>query len=205
MIIKWLGHSCFRIDENGESVIFDPFKDGSVAGLRDIRETASMVLVSHMHGDHNGVENVELVEENFEVFKPEAIETYHDDKNGKLRGKNLIHVVTVDDYFKVVHMGDIGCDLTSDQLAKIKRCDVLFIPVGGYFTIGPRKAAEMVKLINPRITIPMHYKGEGFGYDVLKPVEEFTKYFDKVLYLTTDTVETSDELDGEIVVLDYAI
>ncbi len=204
MIIKWLGHSCFKIQVESQSIVIDPYADGSVAGYENLRTQANMVLCSHLHKDHCGVENVELVESKYDSpFKVKTLETFHDDKNGKLRGDNLVHIITVQDYYKVVHLGDLGHMLTQQQVDLIKNCHILMIPTGGYYTIDSHQAAQLVKQIEPKVVIPMHYREGDYGYDVLQTVGEFTKYFDKVLYLTTDTLEYSDELDGEVVVLDY--
>jgi len=202
MIIKWLGHSCFKISCDGESVVIDPFQPGSVRGLRDINEEAQMVLCSHMHGDHNYTGGVKLIESKNNVFTVETLNTYHDDKKGKLRGENLVHIITTLGY-KVVHMGDLGCDLTDQQYALLNDVDVLMIPVGSVYTIDGKKAAAIAKRINPKVIVPMHYSDEKFDYDVLDNVFKFTQYFDNVIYLTTDTLEFSDELENEVIVFDY--
>ncbi|MDO4379078.1 MAG: MBL fold metallo-hydrolase, partial [Erysipelotrichia bacterium] len=176
----------------------------SVAGYGKLRTQANLVLCSHLHKDHCGIENVELVESKYDSpFKVETMTTFHDDKRGKLRGDNLVHIITVQDYYKVVHLGDLGHMLTNEQIDLIKNCHILMIPIGGYYTIDAYQAAQLVKQIEPKVVIPMHYREGNYGYDVLQTVDKFTKYFDKVLYLTTDTLEYSDELNGEVVVLDY--
>ena len=204
MLIKWYGHSCFKIQQESQSVVIDPYVDGSVAGYDDLRLQANIVLCSHMHKDHCGVENVELVESKYDSpFKIDTINSYHDNKKGKLRGDNLIHIITVCDYYKVVHLGDLGCMLDDSQIEMIKHCHVLMIPTGGYYTIDSEQAYQLVEKIKPSVIIPMHYYDNGRGYDVLQPVEKFTSHFEKVLYLTTNVLEFSDELDNEVIVFDY--
>ncbi|MBQ6654227.1 MAG: MBL fold metallo-hydrolase [Erysipelotrichaceae bacterium] len=201
MLIQWLGHACFKITVNGESLIIDPFEDGSVPGYRPIRESANMVLCSHMHHDHNAVGNVKLLPAGKE-FEVERLESWHDDCRGAKRGPNAIHLITAEGY-RVAHLGDLGCRLTEEQIEKLQDLDVLMIPVGGYFTIDSLQAAKIVRYLKPRITIPMHYHEGDLGYEVLSGVDEFADQFEKVLYLASDTLELSDELQGEIVVLDY--
>ena len=53
MLITWIGHSCFRIEKNGHSLIIDPTEDDKVPGISPIREKAGAVLCSHEHSDHN--------------------------------------------------------------------------------------------------------------------------------------------------------
>lgn len=204
MIIKWLGHACFRVDDMDESVVFDPFAPGSVKGCRDIKETANMVLCSHQHFDHNYTDGVKIVERKTNYFQIETIDTFHDDQRGALRGTNRIHMIESEG-FRFAHLGDLGCDLTEEQIEKLKGVHVLMIPIGGIYTIDPKQAADLVKKIQPDVAIPMHYASEQFGFEQLAKVTEFTQYFDKVLWLTTDTIEYSDELKGEIVVLDYVV
>ena len=52
MHIIWLGHSCFKIESREAVIIVDPYKDGSVPGLGNVRENADIVLCSHGHDDH---------------------------------------------------------------------------------------------------------------------------------------------------------
>jgi len=57
-------------------------------------------------------------------------------------------------------------------IGEIHRPDVALIPFGDYYTMGPRKAAEGVKLIRLAVVIPMHYQ----TFPVLEPsAESFVK------------------------------
>ena len=55
------------------------------------------------------------------------------------------------------HTGDT--DLFSDMalVATYNRIDVMMVCIGDHFTMGPERAADAVKLVNPAIVIPMHY------------------------------------------------
>ena len=179
MKITYLGHSCFKFEQDGFALIVDPYKAGSVPGYAPLKETANQVLPSHRHGDHCGLEEVKLLTTRVDIpFDISFIETFHDEKKGALRGPNNVIIVEANG-LKVVHMGDIGCDLEDEDLEKIKGCDVLLIPVGGFYTIDAKQAKEYVDKISPAITIPMHYRGAGFGYDEIGTVDEFTKLFDE--------------------------
>ena len=82
MKIEYLAHSCFRLDE---SLVIDPYKDGSVPGLPPLKTTAQKVICTHGHADHSGVECVEVVpgDAGFEI---EEVPSFHDDAGGTLRG-----------------------------------------------------------------------------------------------------------------------
>lgn len=200
MKIKWLGHACFKLMSNDSSVVVDPFKDGSVPGYANIREIASAAYKSHDHGDHNAVELIEI--DGTQPFPVEIIDTYHDDKQGALRGPNKIHIFTIEG-MKVVHLGDLGCDLTSEQVEVLKGADVVMIPVGGHYTIDAMQAKKVVDQINPRVIIPMHYSASGFGYDVIGPVTNFTSLFTNVTIVDNDLVEITPEAKEQVCVLTY--
>ena len=171
MKIIWHGHSCFTVETAQGSVALDPFVDNYVPGYGVARPVADAVYCSHGHNDHHGVEAVTLTGKECGVAV-DTIDTWHDEVEGAKRGTNRIHIFSAEG-MKFAHLGDLGCELTGAQAAALSGLDVLFIPVGGFYTIDARQAAAIVKQLAPRVTVPMHYKGEGFGYDVLAGVEDF--------------------------------
>lgn len=175
MEVIYVGHACFLITFNsGLTVCFDPYKEGSVPGLAPHDVVAHEVFCSHSHDDHNDFESVRAPEMPYRGSEPvvDILRTFHDDVQGAARGRNNITIVKSGDE-KAVHMGDIGCDLNNEQLDRIKGCDLLMIPVGGFFTINCRQAYRMLEQISPKAVIPMHYRGKTFGYDAISGREEF--------------------------------
>lgn len=173
MIITYLGHACFKLTHGSFDMIIDPYEAGSVPGLKPLKEKVNQVICSHKHSDHFGFKEVKLRQVRTDTpFMVTPIETYHDDKEGALRGPNNVIIIDVDG-MKIVHMGDIGCELSDEELEPLMDADVLMIPVGGFFTIDGKQAATYVNRINPKITIPMHYRTEGTGYDVIGTVDDF--------------------------------
>jgi L-ascorbate metabolism protein UlaG (beta-lactamase superfamily) len=178
MKLKWLGHSCFLLtSEKGVRVLMDPYN--SSIGLAMPGVEADIVTISHNHRDHN---NKDAVKGPFKLLdKPGRFEkdgvgiigvlTAHDDRGGAERGNNIIFKVSMDGV-NVCHCGDLGHLLTPQQIKEIGPVDVLLIPIGGFYTIDARVAAEVIKQIGPKVTIPMHYKVEGLVYDV-QGVEPF--------------------------------
>ncbi|MBQ0065114.1 MAG: MBL fold metallo-hydrolase [Firmicutes bacterium] len=201
MKITWLGHSCFKIESKNGSIILDPYADGKVTGLKPLRESANMVLCSHEHADHNAREVI-TIKDGETPFHITYIDTYHDDQQGTLRGKNRIHILD-DGEFTIAHLGDLGCALTGEQIEQLKNVDVLLVPVGGYYTIDASQAKEIVNQIQPEIVIPMHYRGDGFGYDVLASVDQFTQYFDQVLIKEDNVIDVKENLGNSVIVLSY--
>ena len=200
MNITWLGHSCFRVESRGYTAVLDPYADGSVEGLLPVRETADLVLCSHEHGDHNARDLVTLREGKAPVFRVETISTYHDDKKGAKRGPNTIHILD-DGVFRAAHAGDLGCALSGEELEKLKGLDVLMVPVGGYYTIDAAQARALVNAVKPRIVIPMHYRGQGFGFDVLAELEDYTRLCGDVVYYGGSVLELTKDLPAQTAVL----
>ena len=190
MKIKYLGHSCFQIFSETQSVVIDPYSDGSVPGLEPLRVKANAVYCSHQHADHNGVNCVDFDGEDTD-FTRTQIASWHDDQQGALRGPNIIQVFECDDK-RIAHLGDLGCDLDDEQRAQLQDLDVLMIPVGGYFTIDAKQAAKIVLELKPKCVIPMHYKGENFGYDVLATVDDFLALVPGAQKIDADEIELTD-------------
>ncbi len=197
MKLTWLGHACFKLECQDGVVVFDPFKDHSVPGLKVIRENADLVLCSHEHDDHYGIECVATTG-NDTSFVIHTIDSFHDNQNGSLRGKNIIHIVETEG-MKVVHLGDIGCDFDTSL---IRNCDVLLIPIGGYYTIDSNKALELINQIQPRVTIPMHYKGDSFGYPVLSTIDEFIKQASNPVFYDSNVMTIDSSTCKQTAILD---
>ena len=200
MKVTYNGHACFSITSGSYTIILDPYSPGSVPGYGSLEESANQVLCSHEHGDHNARDAVRIIGSTASPFEISTISTWHDDAKGKLRGPNTIHILQAEG-FTVVHLGDLGCMLTEDQIALIRRCDVLLIPVGGHYTINADTAAEITRQINAGITIPMHYSGPGFGYDVISPVSEFLHLFSNVQVLDEPSIDLPIQNSHHITVL----
>lgn len=192
MKITWYGHSCFMLETAEGSVVFDPYSDGCVPGYDKLRLQADMVLCSHEHKDHNCRNAVKLSGKTTEL-KVEEIPSFHDDEGGTKRGQNTIHIVTAEG-LRAVHMGDIGCIPDDAVIGKLAGADILMIPVGGFYTIDTEQALSIIKLINPRVTIPMHYRDEKHGYDVLSTADAFIAgCLNPVKYGSDITVDSSTE------------
>ena len=132
MKLTWLGHSCFKMESNGYTIILDPYEDGYVPGLAPVRETADAVFCSHEHSDHNGRETVTLKQDGvLSPFTITEIHTWHDDARGTKRGSNCIRIFD-DGTYHVAHLGDLGCELESEQIEALKGLDAVMIPVGGF-------------------------------------------------------------------------
>lgn len=200
MTLTWLGHSCFLVESQGFRLILDPYEPGSVPGYQPISAQADQVLCSHEHRDHHGVDQVTLRQGGVSPFTVETISTWHDDQQGALRGPNTIHILD-DGQCRIAHLGDLGCQLTATQKDQLKGLDALLIPVGGYYTIDASQAKALADELKPRVVIPMHYRGEGFGYDVIGPLEAFTAFCGNVVSYPGSQLELTVQTPEQVAVL----
>jgi len=208
--IRWLGHACFLLElQNGTKIVTDPF-DGSV-GYKIPKIEADIVTVSHDHYDHNYVEGVqgdpEIIrapgEYNMNGIGIKGIPAFHDEVKGAKRGPNVIYVYEADG-IRVCHVGDLGHLLSKAQEDEIGKIDVLLIPVGGTFTLDAEGAAEVVNQLQPKMTIPMHFKTPAVSMPI-DPVDKFLEKIGGGVRLESTTVEINPETLGEkrVVVLNY--
>ena len=181
MDINWYGQSMFRLKGKTSSVVIDPYSS-ELTGLKLPKDLeANVVLSTHDHSDHN---NIEVIGGNPVVITGPGeyeisgvsivgVGTYHDSVSGSERGNNTIFHLLMDG-INIVHLGDLGHLLSEEQLSQIDETDILFIPVGGNYTIDAENAAKVVAQLEPRIVIPMHYQIPGLKAEV-SGVEEFLK------------------------------
>jgi L-ascorbate metabolism protein UlaG (beta-lactamase superfamily) len=102
-----------------------------------------------------------------------GIATFHDQERGKNRGKNIVYLIEVDEV-SVCHLGDLGHVLTTGQVEEVGSVDVLLLPVGGVTTIDSPLAAEVVRQLEPKVVVPMHYKTKALNWE-LEPVDRFLR------------------------------
>jgi L-ascorbate metabolism protein UlaG (beta-lactamase superfamily) len=219
MKIQWLGHAAFLLEtEEGVRIVMDPYESGSYGGALGygpIDVGADIVTVSHdQHEDHNytstvkgepvitkgpGLDTVKGVE-------MKRVHTFHDDSGGKERGENYVFCLKADGML-ICHMGDLGHVLTDSQVEEIGQPDVMLIPVGGTFTVGPQEASLVIDQLKPRVVIPMHYKTPQCGFPI-EQVDSFLKGKSKVKKVGDSKVEIQQESlpdPTEIVVLEPAL
>ncbi len=208
MIVTWLGHSCFLLEGSGGlRILMDPFREESVGYPLPLAE-ADIVMISHNHMDHNNIaaagRNAQLIfgpgEHRVLGLQILGIRSYHDEKRGRLRGENTIFCFELEG-IRVCHLGDLGHKLSMDQIKEIGRPDLLFIPVGGVYTINARVADEVMMQLHPMLAVPMHYRTKALAFD-LDSVDDFLKGrkdVERQVRLHLDRVDLSGE--GRVVVL----
>lgn len=192
MDITYIGHSCFRLKGREAAIITDPFPPSY--GYSMGRANASIVTVSHDHPNHSYLQGVaglpkivsgpgEYEISNILIY---GVQTYHarvqrskrntehasDDEDRPVR--NTAYVMDFDD-LRVCHLGDLGHELTEDQIEALGSINVLLVPVGGGATIDADRATLVVSKLEPNVVIPMHYRTEGTNTRELEPVDRFIR------------------------------
>jgi L-ascorbate metabolism protein UlaG (beta-lactamase superfamily) len=212
MRVEWHGQSAFTLKGDEGSVVIDPFGDVSALSSRGIEwnyppieiPAADLVLVTHEHLDHNGVEVVggepailRSLAGRHETPLGEVVgvASEHDRAAGTERGPNTIFVFALGGA-RVAHFGDFGqARLRPEQRAAIGDVDLLFLPVGGGPTIGGEAAATIARELQPRWVVPMHYRTERIGF--LEPEDEFLAAIGEAVRLPDPFFETADLPAGE--------
>ena len=214
MHVEWYGQSAFKLTADGTTVFIDPFGDMSAAAARGIQfeyppiegVEADLLLVTHEHFDHNGVEAIggsphvlrstagRLESPVGEVL---AIASEHDDVAGTQRGPNTIFVFELGGV-RVCHFGDFGQgELRRAQAEAIGQVDLLFLPVGGGPTIGAEQAAAIAERLGPRWIVPMHYRTPRISF--LETADAFLERVERVARLDSPRFDT-ESVDGGVVV-----
>ena len=158
MKIKWLGHASFMINsDSGAEIITDPYLTGGNLGYGEIRESAVVVIVSNDHSDHNNAAvvqgNPKVVSEVITTYvkgiKLKGIPCYHDDVQGKQRGKNIIFSFKVDG-IRACHLGELGHPLSDREVAELGKVDILLIPREVFIPLTLRLLARFAISISLR-------------------------------------------------------
>jgi len=195
--ITYYGHSMFTIETPGGLTILTDPNEG--IGYRAPSGEIDIVTVSHEHFDHNKTEvapdarvirgltddgDWAEIDETIVDVQIRSFPSYHDGNQGDDRGENSIFVFDIGD-LRIVHAGDYGGDAAFEDLATLEEyfestrfADVLLVPVGGHFTIGPEAADALISSWRSRLSIPMHYRTEFLSdlpdADQLAIVDDFT-------------------------------
>ena len=203
MKLTWLGHSCFMLESYGFQALLDPYR--GIPGLPDICTTADAVYCSHGHFDHAYTDEVTLTSEKVNPFTVREIETFHDDQGGALRGRNTVRAFTSEG-LTVVHLGDLGHQLTPEQAEKIGQCDVLLLPIGGTYTVDKNGARQVAEAINPHVIVPMHFRDGNTGLDILTTLDEFLDLYpvDRIRRYPGNVLELHPDITRQVAVLTLA-
>ena len=216
MKIKWNGHASFTITAADGTVLvtdpYDPSGYGGVLKYDQVSDRADGALVSHDHADHNypqgltGSPQVVTGSARVKDIPIKGIDTYHDESEGSERGPNVVFGFAVDG-INICFAGDLGHQLSDDQVKELGAVDLLIVPVGGAFTVDADGATKVMDALNPKIVIPMHFKTEkcdlpiGEVDDFLAKVANTKKLGESEIELSRDNLPAAGP---EVWVMNYA-
>lgn len=188
MDISYLGHSSFKLRGKQAAVVTDPYE--SKIGFPFPRVSADIVTISHDHDDHNNAAAVlgtARRKEPFVIAAPGEYDVsgisvfgagvFHDNEKGAKRGRNTIFSIQIDGV-SVIHLGDLGHKLSEKKVEEMGEVDVVLLPIGGVYTIGPKEAIEVISELQPAYVIPMHYRTKKHNsktFGELSTLEDFLK------------------------------
>jgi L-ascorbate metabolism protein UlaG (beta-lactamase superfamily) len=221
--LTWYGQSCFLLETAaGTRVVMDPIPGGiGYTPPSDLK--GDVVTVSHEHGDHNNIALVQgkprvlrgltadkkgwvKVDEKVKDVAIRSVGVYHDEEKGAKRGLNTVFLFEVGGV-RIAHLGDLGHQLSDQQLSAIGSVDVVMIPVGGFFTIDASQATRVLDQLRPRlIVIPMHYKTDVLTIKELATVDAFLAGKPNVRREKTNTISITGvkaRPSTEVVVMNY--
>jgi len=188
--IHWLGHASFFIDSDLAKIYIDPYQ------IKKTSPQADIILITHEHFDHFSPEDIKKIAKSdtilvgprtilgktnysTKVMSPgeklklknieiEGVYAYNVNKNFHPKKNEYLGFLITIEGTRIYHAGD------TDLIPEMKniKADIVLLPVGGTYTMNAKEAAEAVKLLNPKIAIPMHW-GSIVGSQ--KDAEEFKK------------------------------
>lgn len=188
-------HSSIQIND----FFFDPYN------ITDNLGKAKAIFLTHTHYDHLSIEDINKIVSKETIFvatkdaKSVINENYKDNKkifvspNEKfeLLGATVetFPAYNLDKSFHKKEFGWVGYKLTingetfavvgdSDKTNELEqlKCDVLFVPIGGTYTMNGIEAAALTNIIKPRLVIPTHYNAI---VGTKKDEKEFLSHLDK--------------------------
>jgi L-ascorbate metabolism protein UlaG (beta-lactamase superfamily) len=209
--ITYLGHAAFLLKAGETRILMDPYAAGT-GGYGALSQEADVVTVSHEHSDHNYVQAAQGdpqvlrgltadgwqdVDYSINGVTFASVSTYHDNSGGNDRGRNAAFIVEMDG-LRLVHLGDLGHLLNEEQVNGLSPVDILLIPTGGHYTIGPAEADQVIEQLSPRVVIPMHYRTRAIADWPLQDLDVFLQDKDYIKHSGEKSVTVSKSTLPEV-------
>ena len=178
--IKCLGHSSIRIN-NDKIIYMDPYN------IKECNNDADIIFITHSHYDHFSINDINKIKKNNTIIvvtediymnvldlgfneaniikvlpnnnyiidniKFNTIPSYNINKNFHPKDNNWVGYLIEINNIKYYIPGDT--DLIDE--AKEVKCDILFVPIGGTYTMDYKEASILTNIIKPKVVIPIHY------------------------------------------------
>lgn len=162
-----------------KTLYFDPFK------IEESTHDADIIFITHEHYDHFDPESISKIKnDNTIVVGPKSMEdiigniefkdyiylnpneeidiaginiktipAYNNEKNFHPRENNWLGYII--SYNNILYY--IAGDTDKTKENEIVKCDIAFVPIGGYYTMDVNEATKLLEIMNPKVVIPIHY------------------------------------------------
>lgn len=166
--IEYKGGNCVVISAKKSTLIADPKL--SLVGLKDVSTKGSIELVTEDRFAVNDPEALLRIEgpgeyevADFSIRGVSAQRHLDTEADGEKATNYKIDVADL----RIALLGNVTGQLNEDQLESLGVVDIVVIPVGGSgYTLDATSAAALVRQIDPKVVIPVHYADSGVKYEV---------------------------------------
>lgn len=189
MELQFYGGNCVKITTKNASIIVDDALES--LGLKSQTKAGDIAVFTTAHGAPKAETKIILDQPGEYEVSHVSIQGLsaraHMDEEGKFSA--TMYKLTADDV-KVLVVGHIFPELTDDQLEAIGLIDIMIVPVGGNgYTLDGVGALKVIKKVEPKIIIPVHYADKAIKYEV--PQQELS---DLLTTLGMEPAETLPKL-----------
>ncbi len=166
--IEYKGGNCVVISSKKATLVVDPKL--SLVGLKDIKTKDEVELATETRFRVENSDARIIIDSpgEYEVgdFTIKGVAaTRHIDTDEQEKLSTIYRLECGD--VRIAVIGNVAPRLSDDQLEMIGVVDVLIVPVGGAgYTLDATSAASIVRQVEPKAVIPVHYAGPGLVYEV---------------------------------------
>ena len=180
--VECLGHSSIKMYLNYKIIYIDPYNISSKNN-----KDADLILITHSHYDHYSEKDIlqikkdntkiiitaDLMEKTIQLgfsekniisivpnqilnvfdINIQTIPSYNTNKSFHPKENNWVGYVLDNKETRYYITGDTDLTPESEEV----KCDVLFVPIGGTYTMDYKEASSLTNIINPKYVIPIHY------------------------------------------------
>lgn len=166
--IEYKGGNTVVISTKKATLVTDPKQ--SLVGLKDLIVKGAIELSTEERFALNS-EDARLVVEGpgeYETtdfsIRGTAARRHIDTEDDQLL--STIYRIEVGDV-RIALLGNIADKLSEDQLEELGVVDIVILPVGGTgYTLDATAATSLVRQIDPKVVIPVHYADKALKYEV---------------------------------------